>query len=128
VNHGGAPLDRESTGVLLRRARAGSLGALDELFARLRRSVRRWSANWLRGKTGHRGESTDIVELVVSRALPRIQGYDPRHRDALRQYLRGAVRERAGEDLRFFEGLRESATADGDAPVAEQGDTPAAVQ
>jgi RNA polymerase sigma factor (sigma-70 family) len=109
----------ESTGALLERVRHGSQAAMDELFARLRRSLRRWSGRLLpRRHTTHRTTS-DVVQDVVSRALPRFQGFEPRHRDALRQYLRTAVRDRIRDELRYLARRPSIEPRAGGAPVPE---------
>jgi RNA polymerase sigma-70 factor (ECF subfamily) len=73
---------------------------LDALFARLLPSLRRWAHGRL-----HRGardvlETADLVQQAAVGALRHIDHFEPRRRDALRAYLRQAIRNRVKDELR----------------------------
>jgi len=103
-----------STEKLLVRVQGGSQSALDELFDRLRRSLRRWSSHLLPPSARRFRDTSDIVQDVISRALPRLRGFEPRHRDALRHYLRTAVRNRVRDEIRYVSRRPAEALGDGE--------------
>ena len=89
---------------LLLRARGGDLDARDLLFGRLLHYLRRWThgrlPRWAR-RTGL--DTGDIVQDVLLRAIGRLDTFEPRQQQALRAYLRQAVRNRINDVLRSAE-------------------------
>jgi RNA polymerase sigma-70 factor, ECF subfamily len=97
------PHSSSTSARLLLRARRGDEGALEELFARLLVYLRRWAHGRL-PRWARRGVDTvDIVQDVLIRAFGRLDVFEPRQRQALRAYLRQAVRNRINDELRRFD-------------------------
>jgi RNA polymerase sigma-70 factor, ECF subfamily len=91
----------DSTSVrLLARARRGDAGAVDLLFGRLLPYLRRWAHGRLPRWARNGLDTADIVQDVLVRAFSRLDGFEPRQRQALRAYLRQAVRNRILDELR----------------------------
>jgi RNA polymerase sigma-70 factor, ECF subfamily len=89
-----------STLALLDRARRGDREALDVLFARLLPSLRRWAHGRLGRRSRDISDTADLVQQAVVGALPHLVHFEPRRRDALRAYLRQAIRNRVTDELR----------------------------
>ena len=91
----------ESTSVrLLAKAREGDEGAVERLFARLLPYLRRFAHGRLPQWARNGVDTADIVQDVLIRAFNRLDGFEPRQRQALRSYLRQAVRNRIVDELR----------------------------
>ena len=89
-----------TTLALLRRARGGDKDALDGLFTRLLPSLRRWAHGRLPGGVRDLSDTADIVQHAIVGALRHLDHFEPRRRDALRAYLRQAIRNRVADELR----------------------------
>jgi len=89
-----------TTLALLRRARDGDRDALDGLFARLLPSLRRWAHGRLPGGVRDLSDTADLVQHAIVGALRHLDRFEPRRRDALRAYLRQAIRNRVLDELR----------------------------
>jgi RNA polymerase sigma-70 factor (ECF subfamily) len=88
-----------TTLALLQRARGGDREALDGLFARLLPSLRRWAHGRLR-RGAQDLDTADLVQHAMVGALRHLDRFEPRRRDALRAYLRQAIRNRVTDELR----------------------------
>jgi RNA polymerase sigma-70 factor (ECF subfamily) len=100
-----APGPRQSGGstttlALLRRARHGDREALDVLFTRLLPSLHRWAHGRLQGGARDLSDTADLVQQAMVGALRHLDRFEPRRRDALRAYLRQAIRNRVADELR----------------------------
>ncbi len=111
--------DVESTALLLERARAGDQTAVDDLFARHVRPLRRWATGrlpkWARDVT----DTDDLVQETLLRTFKRIGQFEPRGVGALHAYLRQAILNRIREELRR-KGRRPDATGLSDLEAASQ--------
>jgi RNA polymerase sigma-70 factor (ECF subfamily) len=85
---------------LLQRARHGDREALDVLFARLLPSLRRWAHGRLQRGARDLSDTADLVQQAMVGALRHLDRFEPRRRDALRAYLRQAIRNRVADELR----------------------------
>jgi RNA polymerase sigma-70 factor (ECF subfamily) len=89
-----------STRRLLERARDGDREALDRVFQRLLGSLRRWAHGRLPRWARDGVETADVVQQAAVKVLGRIPYFEPRHRHALRAYLRQAVRNEIRDQIR----------------------------
>ncbi len=101
------PLD--STLTLLERAKAGDAGALDRLFARHVKPLRRWISGRLPRWARDMADTDDLVQDALLQTFKRIEAFDPRGPGALQAYLRQAVFNRVRDELRK-KGRRPDAT------------------
>ena len=96
-----APLpDLDSTFALLERVRRGDEQALERLFARHLKPLRRWASGRLPTWARDRADTDDLVQDALFRTLKKIDDFEPRHVGALQAYLRQAVRNRVLDELR----------------------------
>jgi RNA polymerase sigma factor (sigma-70 family) len=97
-----ASLPSDSSSVrLLRKARAGDREALENLFARVGPSLRRWARGRLPRWARARADTGDVVQDALIHALGRLHYFEPRQRKALRAYLRQAVLNRIRDEIRW---------------------------
>jgi RNA polymerase sigma-70 factor (ECF subfamily) len=73
------------------------------LFGRLLPYIRRWAHGRLPQWARKGLDTADIVQDVLVRAFSRLDGFEPRQRQALRAYLRQAVRNRILDELRHHQ-------------------------
>jgi RNA polymerase sigma-70 factor, ECF subfamily len=95
-----APLDPESTFILIERARAGDEHALERLFARHLRPLQRWASGRLPRWARDLADTDDLVQDTLLKTFKRIESFEPRHVGALQAYLRNAVLNRLRDELR----------------------------
>jgi RNA polymerase sigma-70 factor, ECF subfamily len=96
ANHG--PL--EATTVLLRRLRAGDIGARDMLFERCLPALRRWARGRLPDYARNLVDTNDLVQDTLIAALKHVDHFDPRHDGALMAYLRQTLSNRIRDEIR----------------------------
>jgi RNA polymerase sigma-70 factor (ECF subfamily) len=90
----------ESTAALLDRIRAGDSQARERLLARYLPVLGRWVHGRLpRGARGM-ADTADIVQVVLYRALNRLQEFEHRHEGAFFAYLRQIVLNAIREEIR----------------------------
>jgi RNA polymerase sigma factor (sigma-70 family) len=80
--------------------REGDRGALDALFARLAPSLHRWARGRLPRWARSGADTGDLVQEALVSTFVRIDGFEPRRKDALRAYLQQAVRNRIRDAIR----------------------------
>jgi RNA polymerase sigma-70 factor, ECF subfamily len=85
---------------LLARAKGGDAPAMEALFQRLLSSLNRWAHGRLPPWARRGADTSDIVQEAVVHAFGRLRYFEPRHRHALRSYLRQAVRNRIKDEIR----------------------------
>src|SRR5688500_10377769 len=90
----------EATSTLLRRVRAGDEEARERLFGRLVGSIRRWARGRLPRWARQGLDTEDVVQNALADVARRLGDFEPRHRDALRHYLRTAVRNQIRDQIR----------------------------
>jgi RNA polymerase sigma-70 factor (ECF subfamily) len=92
--------DPASTIELIERARTGDRSALDLLFTRHFRPLRRWASGrlprWARDVT----DTDDLVQDALLQTFKRLDDFDARGTGALYAYLRQAVLNRVRDELR----------------------------
>ena len=103
----------DSTIVLLARARAGDADALDRLFARHVKPLRRWISGRLPKWARDMADTDDLVQDALLQTFKRIEIFDPRGPGALQAYLRQAVFNRVRDELRRKGRRPESTDLDG---------------
>jgi RNA polymerase sigma factor (sigma-70 family) len=103
----------DSTIVLLERARAGDADALDRLFARHVKPLRRWISGRLPKWARDMADTDDLVQDALLQTFKRIEAFDPRGPGALQAYLRQAVFNRVRDELRRKGRRPESTDLDG---------------
>jgi RNA polymerase sigma-70 factor, ECF subfamily len=112
----GQPGSSDSTSVrLLARARLGDHQAAELLFGRLLPYLRRWAHGRLPRWARNGLDTADIVQDVLVRVFNRLDGFEPRQRQALRAYLRQAVRNRIRDELRHHQRIGPAVDVDQDA-------------
>jgi RNA polymerase sigma-70 factor (ECF subfamily) len=119
LEHGAEPArpgSSDSTSVrLLARARLGDHHAVELLFGRLLPYLRRWAHGRLPRWARKGLDTADIVQDVLVRVFSRLDGFEPRQRQALRAYLRQAVRNRIRDELRHHQRVGHAVDVDQDA-------------
>ena len=98
-----SPADREpldTTFALLERARGGDAEALDRLFARHVKPLRRWISGRLPRWARDMADTDDLVQDTLLQTFKRIESFEPRRVGALQAYLRQAVLNRVRDELR----------------------------
>lgn len=94
------PEEAESTFQLLDRARSGDQDAVDRLFARHVRPLRRWASGRLPRWARDMADTDDLVQDTLFQTFKRIGQFEARGVGALHAYLRQAVLNRIREELR----------------------------
>jgi RNA polymerase sigma-70 factor (ECF subfamily) len=112
------PLD--STIALLERARGGDRDALDALFARHVKPLRRWISGRLPRWARDMADTDDLVQDALLQTFKRIDAFDPRGPGALQAYLRQAVFNRVRDELRRKGRRPDSTDLDGVDLASEQ--------
>jgi RNA polymerase sigma-70 factor (ECF subfamily) len=119
----GIPGGEETTFRLLERVRAGDQTALDALFARYTKPLRRWAAGRLPRWARDVADTQDLVQDTLLRAFTKIERFDPRGKGALHAYLRQALSNRIMDELRrcrrrpAIDELDPALTDDGPSPL-----------
>ena len=95
-----SPSRGETTIELLARARQGDEAAIDVLFTRHLKPLRRFAHGRLPKWARDLADTDDLVQDALLRTLNRLDGFEPRHPGALQGYLRQAVMNRLRDELR----------------------------
>jgi RNA polymerase sigma-70 factor (ECF subfamily) len=95
-----APLETETTLVLIQHARSGNRQALEIVTARLLPRLRRWAAGRLPAWARDLADTQDIVQDTVASVISRIGDFEPRHEAAFTVYVRTALANRLRGELR----------------------------
>jgi RNA polymerase sigma-70 factor (ECF subfamily) len=85
---------------LLTRVRDGDREALEALFARLVPFLQRWARGRLPHWARSGADTADLVQEAVVSTFRRIDGFEPRRKNALRAYLQQAIRNRIRDAIR----------------------------
>jgi RNA polymerase sigma-70 factor, ECF subfamily len=96
----GSSSDAESTFSLIERVRSGDSEALERLFARLRRPLRRWASGRLPAWARDISDTEDLVQETLLKTFRKIGDFEHRGVGALQAYLRQAVLNRIRDELR----------------------------
>jgi RNA polymerase sigma-70 factor (ECF subfamily) len=90
----------ESTSHLIDRARAGDHEALERLFARHLKPLRRWASGRLPRWARDVVDTDDLVQETLLRTFKKIEDFEPRGVGSLQAYLRQGVLNRIRDELR----------------------------
>ncbi len=90
----------ESTFSLIEQVRAGDSEALERLFTRLRRPLRRWASGRLPAWARDNSDTEDLVQETLLKTFKKIGDFEPRGVGALQAYLRQALLNRIRDELR----------------------------
>src|SRR5262245_16005907 len=90
----------ESTSHLIDRARAGDQEALERLFTRHLKPLRRWASGRLPRWARDVVDTDDLVQDTLLHTFRRIEGFEPRHVGAFQAYLRQGILNRIRDELR----------------------------
>ena len=90
----------DSTIQLIVRARSGDEAALEQLFARHREPLRRWTHGRLPKWARQLVDTDDLVQDALLQTFRRLEEFEPRGPGALQGYLRAAVVNRLRDELR----------------------------
>jgi RNA polymerase sigma-70 factor (ECF subfamily) len=90
----------ESTVHLVARAQSGDTNALELLFDRHYRPLRRWAAGRLPAWARQLTDTDDLVQNAVLQTFKRMEHFDPRGVGSLQAYLRRAVINGLRDELR----------------------------
>ena len=109
----------DATLLLLERARSGDDEALEKLFARYLKPLRRWASGrlpkWARDMT----DTQDLVQETLLQVFRKIDGFECRGEGALQAYLRQALMNRIRNELRRFDRRGVHGELDSQAPDPE---------
>jgi RNA polymerase sigma-70 factor (ECF subfamily) len=92
--------DLDSTSRLIDRARSGDQEALDRLFARYVKPLRRWASGRLPQWARDLADTDDLVQETLLQTFKKIEGFEARGVGALNAYLRQAMMNRIRDELR----------------------------
>ena len=93
----------EATIHLLDRARSGDDEALERLFARYLKPLRRWAAGRLPKFARDVADTQDLVQETLLQTFRKLEGFEFRGEGALQAYLRQALMNRIRDELRRFD-------------------------
>lgn len=114
--HDGVDPSPDATIQLLDRARAGDEAALEKLFARYLKPLRRWASGRLPTWARDMADTQDLVQETLLQTFKRIEGFEARGEGALQAYLRQALMNRIRDELRRFNRRGTPAALDTQAP------------
>lgn len=107
---------------LLDRYRRGDAQALERLLLRNLAPLRRWASGRLPRKARDRGDTEDIVQETILKALPHLEKIDYRGEGAIQAYLRGALLNRIKNEYRRVKSRPEATSVD--TGIEHHGTTP----
>jgi RNA polymerase sigma factor (sigma-70 family) len=96
----GAAPPTATTRDLLTRVRGGDRQALETLFARLTPGLHRWARGRLPQWARSGSDTADLVQEALVSTFRKIDGFEPRRKNALRAYLQQAIRNRIRDAVR----------------------------
>jgi len=106
----------DATIQLLTRARNGDEAALEALFARYLKPLRRWASGRLPKWARDVAETQDLVQETLLQTFKKLEGFEFRGEGALQAYLRQALMNRIRDELRRFDRRGPRAALDTQAP------------
>jgi RNA polymerase sigma-70 factor (ECF subfamily) len=98
--HESAAPDLETTSALFQRIRLGDEQARQRLFARFLPVVTRWAHGRLPLYARGLADTDDLVQVTLTRALNRMDAFEPRGEGAFLAYLRRILLNSVREELR----------------------------
>jgi RNA polymerase sigma-70 factor (ECF subfamily) len=118
ANNKAAQPEATATVDLVRRARAGDAGALDDLCARYLPRLRRWAHGRLPARTRGAIDTHDLVQDTLFQVVRRINEFEPRHDGAFQAYVRQALLNRLRDEIRRAD-RRPAAPLDNGRPASD---------
>lgn len=107
-----------STRSLVRRMRLGERLAVDHLFARLTRHIRRWTHGRLPNRTRHLTDTGDVAQEVAIKAWRNLHRVRLERPGDLEAYIRQAVGNRLRDEARRAQRTPEMTGVDSTVPAA----------
>jgi RNA polymerase sigma factor (sigma-70 family) len=101
---------------LLTRAREGDEHAIEQLFARYLKPLRRWATGRLPRWARDMAETQDLVQETLLQTFKKMHHFEFRGEGALQAYLRQALMNRIRDELRRFSRRGATAALDSQAP------------
>ena len=98
AEHGTPP--EESTASLLEHVRAGAPEARDRLVRRYLPSLQRWARGRLPARARDLGDTDDLVQVTLIRALDKVQDFEHRGEGSFLAYLRRTLQNQIRDQLR----------------------------
>lgn len=112
-----APIDADSSFVLLQRARAGDEHALNRLIERYLPGLRRFASGRLPRDRYDLLETDDLVQETLMRAVRHLESFEVRREGAFRAYLRQSLLNRIRDEARRARRRPAPAELPADAPA-----------
>jgi RNA polymerase sigma-70 factor (ECF subfamily) len=109
----GGQRELETTLQLMARARTGDQDALDRLFERQVKPLRRWASGRLPRWARDLSDTDDLVQDTLLRTFKRLGEFEPRGVGALQAYLRQAILNRIRDETRRMGRRPEETDLDG---------------
>ncbi len=106
----------DQTLLLLERARGGDEQALEQLFARYLKPLRRWASGRLPKWARDMADTQDLVQETLLQTFKKLDGFEFRGEGALQAYLRQALMNRIRDELRRFDRRGATSVLDSQAP------------
>lgn len=106
----------DATIQLFQRARGGDTAALEALFARYLKPLRRWASGRLPRWARDIADTQDLVQETLLQTFKKMDGFEPTGEGALQAYLRQALMNRIRDQLRRFDRRGHNAPLDSQAP------------
>jgi RNA polymerase sigma factor (sigma-70 family) len=106
----------EATIHLLEQARSGDHAALEALFARYLKPLRRWASGRLPRWARDVADTQDLVQETLLQTFKNLEGFEAARAGALQAYLRQALLNRIRDELRRFDRRGQNAALDSQAP------------
>ncbi len=92
--------DLESTATLLKRIQDGDSTARDPLIRRYLPILLRWAHGRLPARARDLGDTDDLVQVTLLRALDRVKEFEPRREGAFLAYLRRILQNQIRDQIR----------------------------
>lgn len=101
---------------LLELARLGNVDAVEQLFRKCQRRLRRWAHGRLPPGARDHSDTNDLVQDVLAQTFKRLDLFDVRGEGALHAYLRQALLNRIRDHIRRAKRRPSAASLDPDEP------------
>ncbi len=101
MDHGErTPITAETTEQLLARIRRGDAAAREQLLARYWPALRRWARGRLPAMARGIGDTEDLVQVTLLKALDKMSGFEPRGPGSFMAYVRKSLLNRRNDWIR----------------------------
>ena len=120
-----SPQNVETTASLLELTRHGDMAARDRLAQRYLPILTRWARGRLPVWARDLGDTDDVVQVTLMKALDKVSGFEPRREGAFLAYLRMILKNQIRDHIRrvrrkpVMDELDETVADDDPSPLAE---------